>query len=433
MIPPIGYRDKMKPYVEDIVIDLTFEILQWQDSTFPPKQNAFRLLVKKGFQNDEFTWLTQLAVDYCDYVMFKLNNHGDKVIPVAVRKVAELYLARLIKKEGQWATLLPGSQNHYQTLVKELPELERKISEHLSHCGNILGAREMNGQYPPIGQPYVATDGLTYVFDGQYVRQIQAQPATTEQEWQAVQQRRQQQAFYQQPQQQMGYAQPQVTQTQQWGPNPTAQPNYGPMTQHQRPGVPTSGTYSGYNPNTQPTQSTNGMGPFRAQTAVNNPAPQQQAPQNPQTNMYGQSNQPHTDLPPPTAAGSKIEVQPEPTPRPGTQPKVKEPETPPVSEALMRTHSGYECEYFAAQSGADGLRVGPPIIFDSENKKGIYELKNNKAVRGFKLIPYEDDAVDYDKHETSQFFNRVREVAPEPNRKKTAAMLATIQRDMFIH
>lgn len=446
MIPPIGYREKMKQHVEDIVIDLTFEVLQWKDNPFPPKQKAYGILVKKGFRNDEFTWLTQLAVNYCDYHIYGLNNHNDKVISVGVRKVAELYLARLIKKEGLWASLLPGALNHYQTLAKELPELERKISEHLSKFGDNLGASDMYQQYPT-NQPFRATDGNVYIFDGYNLRQVPQQPATTEQEWQAMQNRRQQAAYYQPQQQQVMYQpmpgyQVQTQNTQNWGPNPTGNPQLGPMTQHTSNPTGYTGTYAGYNPNQQQTQSGGGMGPYRTNTGTPPPAQNNQTQTQPEPqgqsgagyNPQASSNQRHLDFPSPAPQGAKIEAPVEPTPRPGTQPKVIETTTvvEPTPHAIMKTHSGFECEYFAAQAGVGDLKVGPPIIFDSEKMKGIYELKANKAVRGFKLIPYEGDDMDYEKHETSQFFDRVREVANEPNRKKTAAMLANVQRELFV-
>ena len=448
MIPPIGYREKMKQHVEDIVVDLTFEILQWKDNTFLPKQKAYGTLVKKGFRNDEFTRLTQFAVDYCDYQMYGLSNHSNKVIPVGVRKVTELYLARLIKKEGLWASLLPGALNHYQTLAKELPELERKISEHLSKVGDILGANDMN-QYP-LHQPFRATDGLVYVYDGYNLHQVPQQPATTEQEWQAMQNRRQQAAFYRPQTQQAMYQQPmpgyqvQPQNTQNWGPNPTGNTQLGPMTQHNPNPTGYAGTYAGYNPNQQQTHSGGGMGPYRGNTGT--PPPQNNQPQNNQAqpkpqgqpgsgyNPQASSGQRHLDFPSPQPEGSKIETPAEPTPRPGTKPKVVETTTvvEPTPHALMKTHSGFECEYFAAQAGVGGLKVGPPIIFDSTKMKGVYELSPSKAVSGFKLIPYEGDDMDYDKHETAQFFDKVREVANEPNRKKTAAMLANVQRELFV-
>lgn len=430
MIPSVVHRDKMEPYLEDIVSTLTFEIIKWETLT-PLKKQAFDKLIKKGFQNDEFLWITQLACDYADYLLHSQNALENKVVTIACDKATALYLALLIQKTGQMSTVLPGAQNYFHTQLKEYPELMRKIKEHLSKYGNNLGANEM--QIAPY-QPFTGQDGQTYCYDN-YGRMMSMQPPapqTTAQEWQGFQQRRQMTAYRQQApqmQQPVGYSTPQNAT---WGPN-GAQPmaiQQQPVQQPLGPHGGAAGGFTGYSNNQQhQQQGGGGFGPYNPPLTA---AQHQQA----------QGNQRHTDLPPPAAEGQQ---QPLPTARPGTlqNQQVVQPSQAPVQPVveiaqpdplagLMKTHTGYECDYFTAQHPNNDLRPGLPIIFDSFQKKGIYQLSSDMKVMGFKTINYQESDVEYQVHETSSFFTRTRADAKKPNKQETRTMLAEIQRSMFV-
>ena len=436
MIPPITYREVMQTHVEDIVYELTVEIMSWESSAFEPKKEFYETLIKKGFQNETFTKLCQLAVDYCDYLIFGLNNQEHKVVSVGVRKAIELHLAQLIKNNGQLSALLPGARNHYLALLKEYPELKRKIEEHLSKYGNNHGAKTMSNYIQP-GVPFQdQATGMWYVLtpQGQYVPTHPPQQDLTHQ-WDALQQRRQMRQYVQpqtnyyapQPQTQ-GYPPQQHTQ---WGPNPNQPmahqaPQLGPVTaRHMSPAAaPQHNSYAAYSQaNTQ--QEPAGFGPYRGEN-------KSIAPQNPVNNPAASAAQRHLDFPPPSTTGTVAAVNTVPDTPEVTTNAVPEPVQEPSKSRLIKTPSGYECEYFDARSGLDDIMVGPPIIFDPKLRKGVYLLDSEKRVKGFKLVPYGVDEMDYEKHETAQFFLPIREEANAPNKKKTAAILADIQRKMFV-
>lgn len=431
MIPPVKHRDEMKKHVEEIVVQLSFEVLKLDESGFPLKKQAYEKLVKKGFQNDEFLWLTQLAVDYCDYLIIGNKKPPEQVIPVGVKKVVELYLAQLFNKTKQTSTMLPGAQNYYNSLLKEYPELKREIEAYLLKQGNTLGAKQMSNYYgQPQVQPVQLQDGNWYYPDGRggYIPAQMQQPTLTNQ-WDAVQSRRvqQHQQQYYQPQQ-VAMQQQGFQHQQGWGVNP-AQPMSSPAPVQQ------GGGYAGYNPAAQQNQQQpngSGFGPY---TGGNPPAPQPVAQAQPAQHqpMHAQATtqQRHVDIAPPTTQGQKVQV-----PRPGTPEAREQNQAPvivsPAASALMQTYTGYECEYFAAQQGVDGFKMDIPVLFDARHKKGIYVLNNKKSLLGFKTVNYQENDVDYNKHETSQFFAKIREQAAEPNQKKTNGILADIQRKLFI-
>lgn len=462
VIPPIVYRDALKMYIEELIVTLSFGVLEFENNEFPLKKQAYRKLTSKGFQNSEFIWLSQLAADYCDFLMFGGNNRPTNVVTEVVKKSIELYLAQLYDETQQKGTMLPGAQNYYRTLLKEYPELKRKINEHLSKYGNDLGEDKMSNQ----NYPTQYTDGNWYMMDG-YGRpyQVPPPPQSLDQQWNNVHQRRQmnqqRQQYVQQPPPQQVHPLHQQNQNQNWGVNPTQQQQQyqgHPQQQQQTQG------YANYNHSQQQPQNNNanGMGPYTGtpvptqnnqtqshqqnQYQTNNqpqqqqqqqPVPQQQPVQNGSTPMQphhngAHSGQRHTDFSPPQPAGTKVEPV-VPTPKPG-QPSANAsaPVETKIENQLIKTHTGYECEYFAAQNGIDGVNVALPILFDPVNKKGIYQFNWNKVLVDFKTVPYEDNNVNYEQHETAQFFNKVREDAPEPTIKTTAALLANIQRDLFV-
>lgn len=452
MIPPVARRPKMEPFIEDIVGELTFTIIDWEKSSNKYRKNSYEDLVKNGFMNRDFLWLTQFAVDYIDYLMFKKHQEKHEAITHGSAKAIELYLALLIKKSGQLHTELPGVQNYYKARINEYPELTALIREHLSKFeGDILGAKEMQSSNIPPYQQFYGADGQIYYYDnmGQLMRpspggtghQGYREPTLTE-KWDQVQRSRAAGQRYQQPQYQPsyhrghpGYGMPQqqgmpqgYPGTQQsWGPNPGYQspppppPTYGNMELG-----PHTGSYSGYSQQqTGNMPSNNSLGPMTPHTSPSN-------------NPQAQSGQRHIDIPAPQPMGQQTPIS---TPRPGTTPKEKQAPAPvslkPVSKKspypnIVKTHAGYECSYFVGDETRESFTAGLPIMFDPSVRKGIYQLDSSKTVIGFKTTNYKEDDVEYGVHETVQFFNKTREEAPTPSKKRTREVLADIQRKLFV-
>lgn len=435
MIPPVGRRDQMNGHLEDIVTHLTVTIMDWKKAG-PYKRQAYEILTKNAFNNQSFFEITQEACDYCDYLIFEKHEDASRVIAIGCEKLLELHIALMIKTTGQLNAELPGVQNYYKARIQEYPELMRNVAKHLSTYGNTLGEQEMQN-----GQTWFDTASGQWVMwqNGQAVYvNAQAPQLTQDQQHAASMARRnssqytQQQPVYQQPPQ--GYPQPNN-----WGVNPAVQPYYQQppndmvnsyqtqQPQYAQPIPPGNNTYSGYsnNPNVPNLNTGTGLGPIIPHTP-----PQTRAP-----HPGSSAVQRHIDLPAPTTMDNTQPINP--TQMPGHAPKPIAAATVPTKPvnplmALVETHSGYECSYSYGQKNLKGILALHPILFDIERDKGIFELDANKKITGFKVVHYKENEVDYRTHETAQFFDKTRAGADTPDKRETRAMLASIQRKLFV-
>lgn len=427
MIPPVARRLQMDGYLEDIATHLTMTIMEWKKAG-PYKRQAYEILIKNGFNNQEFFDITQEACDYCDYLIYHKYEKPDRCIPIGCEKLLELHIALMIKSTGQLNAELPGVQNYYKSRIQEYPELMRNVREYLLNYGNNLGEEKMNN-----GQPFYDNAG-NYVQYNQFGQLVYAQPPLTAEQQHALTMQRRTNSQFQQ-------AAPQQYPVQQnnWGVNPApgyVQQQQAPMAnsmqqqlpnQYVAPLPPGNNAYSGYNnnPNAVNPNNGSGLGPI--------------TPHNPPSNRQhpgASSTQRHTDLPAPAPQGSAPPVAP--APMPGFAPKAI-PEAPaepakPVNPLLqlVDTHSGYECTYSYGQENLTGLLALYPILFDVNLQKGIFELDSNKKITNFKLVGYKENEMDYKTHETAQFFNITRAGADTPDKRETRAMLANIQRKLFV-
>lgn len=430
----------MKAYLEDIVVHLTMCILEWEKAG-PFKRQAYAILIKNGMQNDTFFNLTQLACDYCDYLIFHVREQAERAVINGSDKALELHIALMVEKTGQLKAELPSIQNYYKARINEYPELKRKVMDHLSSYGNNLGAKEMIPNQPFIDQN--TQQWVMYNNQGQlvYCAPPQQQAPSLTQQWDQSHARRQAAQYgAQQPQHQP--APPAVMYNnqgqpmQQWGPNNAVQMQQAqgqmvnsyqqPVPQQPQPLGPSAGGYANYNNNpvqnnTAVVNNSAGLGPM-----VNHNQPLR--------HPGASSQQRHTDLPAPQTEDKAVPIAS--THMPGHAPKAA-PAAPVVEvknplEELVETPSGFECSYSYGNSQLGGVMGSLPILFDVANMKGVYQLDANHNVTGFKLVHYKEKELDYKTHETSQFFNKTRSNADDPSRKETRAMLASIQRKLFV-
>lgn len=252
----------------------------------------------------------------------------------------------------------------------------------------------------PINQAFADSYGQWwYSQDGVNVVQVAPPQMTTEQKWEASQQRR-------------AYRQA--------APQPQYQPHYAPQPQYGAPaptqGVPLDGYSLGGStrasmPPPASARSHGAVQPGNYGQVHNDRAP---------NNTWDSFEYPAEKVSTPTPAQAPAAAAPAPVPEPVST-------LPPIVE----THSGYEAMY-DNDHDFEGLLSGMPFVFDVANHKGIFILNGRKEVEGFKLAVYKETDVQYEKHETANFYGKRRAGASRPNANDTEQMLAEIQRKAFL-
>lgn len=428
MIPNIWVRDEIKDDIPMLSAYVTQQVLKFKRG-IAPQQSLYNILKSNGFNNDSYKELLQLASDYFDYLHFEKHYDKNMCFNEASIKACEIYVANYIQDHPDFSTLPPGTKNFYQALINEYPELKRQIEEHHRSYGGNKGEKKVYTQQPLIpGQVYQDQMGNCFTVD-QYGRQIAVAPQIPQQippevrHAQSMMRRNNAQyapAVPMMPPQPMGWgANPQYNQ-------PMAQPmGRQPMYQN------TGGGYTEYSQQSQVNSQNGVMTAFTPQNRGNvNSQPQQETVNLPPPSRTSAANWYNDNQPAHNLTQQHTQVQ---QPPQTTEPDVEQVfQKEVVGRKYLKTKEGYETDYY--WTGADEWISNPlgfPVIYDANERKGVYLLDRNKVIQDLTFTKG-TMSMDYDKHENKNLLKQQKRSSNGPDKEATLKALAEIQRKNYV-
>lgn len=432
IIPNVWVRKPVKESLPMLTAYVTAEVLTFPAGTVP-QQMLYKTLKAKGFDNEEFTELFQLATDYFDYLKYDKQYSESAALREAARKSCEVYVAKYIKDNKLFSTLTPGTRNFYEGLANEYPELKERIEVHHRNYGVQEGEKHVYPQQQQFipGQTYQDQNGQFFTVDA-YGRMIYVQPpaqAMPPEVRHAASMMRRNNSQY-------APAAPAYPAQAGWGANPVGyapmgQPMAQPMAMAQPRSqyAPSSGGYTEYSQQAPDTGLMTAYSPTKTRQApaqqmnVSVPEPQVTSSNNWADNSNSYANY-HSQQQNVAQQTQQADPPAEVTTFVATAPV--------EDRKYVKTSNGYETDYYSVDVEEWPLNpLGYPVIYDADTVKAVFRLDKNKNIQDLIFITG-GKAMDYDKHENVNLLKSQRRGSGGPDKEATIKMLAQIQREKFI-
>lgn len=435
--PAVNTSRNLEEHVPIITAYVTDRVLKWNDGPDYDKQ-AYKIISRNGFQNDDYKWLVQLACLYIELLMRTQYAQLDDAITAGCAKAADFILAQLLHRTLKSFNILPANVAELTTtLLRELPvlavDLGISISAGIDNQGidmtdpnQIVNVNTPNGvmtmtvaqavslglMAPPQMQVMHQPQFQTGPAGGQQYHQPQYQPQLTPQQiqeykWQQLQAGRQQQA------QQQAFQQNQMPAA-----NMMGQQAAGTMMD----------PYQQYN-NQQNNQNLNNGGNGGAGQAIVPPSGTPIVPNGAGPNVTRSTSSTDTWYEAGTGTDSTSVESTVAQTRAVPEPTV-------TSDVLIPTTNGYLYPYTYPSEVVENPEINLeqfvlfPMVYDADTHRGLWVLNKHKEVVGFTIK--ELVGMDYDKHNVAQYFAAQRSHDSVIDKKRTLKLLADVQKKAYI-